>query len=161
MFADAVSYKVKKAAEKVVSGLKEDILQTRILYKILEILLRSIVCWSLSIFPFFCSFSKKKPQIISENERPWGWHHWWLKIRFTKSYHNIHLPRDPPKWQHIVVIVLVPIVISLVYGPKHGTVWNLDMIWGSNEAISARKIGRKYWISLSFEETFANFLFAY
>ena len=58
MFADAVSYKVKKAAaEKVVSGLKEDILQTRILYKILEILLRSTVCCSLSIFPI----AKKKP----------------------------------------------------------------------------------------------------
>ena len=138
MFADAVSYKVKKAAEKVVSGLKEDILQTRILYKILEILLRSIVCCSLSIFPI-CYRSNKKHYRISENERPWGGQHWRLKIRFTKSYHNIHLPRDPPKWQHIVVIVLVPIVISLVYGPKHGTVWNLDMIWGSNEAISARE----------------------
>ena len=61
MFADAVSYKVKKAAEKVVSGLKEDILQTRILYKILEILLRSIVCCSLSIFPNCFRSSKKTP----------------------------------------------------------------------------------------------------
>ena len=60
MFADAVSYKVKKAAVKVVSGLKEDILQTRILYKILEILLRSTVCCSLSIFPI-CYTSSKKP----------------------------------------------------------------------------------------------------
>ena len=160
MFADAVSYKVKKAAVKVVSGLKEDILQTRILYKILEILLRSIVCCSLSIFPICYRSRKKTPQNLRKWKTLRG-HYWWLKIRFTKSYHNIHLPRDPPKWQHIVVIVLVPIVISLVYGPKHGTVWNLDMIWGSNEAISARKIGRKYWISLSFEETFANFLFAY
>ena len=61
MFADAVSYKVKKAAEKVVSGLKEDILQTRILYKILEILLRSIVCCSLSIFLICFGSSKKNP----------------------------------------------------------------------------------------------------
>ena len=61
MFADAVSYKVKKAAEKVVSGLKEDILQTRILYKILEILLRSIVCCSLSIFPICFRSRKKNP----------------------------------------------------------------------------------------------------
>ena len=160
MFADAVSYKVKKATEKVVSGLKEDILQTRILYKILQNTWNTTQKYCV-LFPINISHSKKKTHRILENERPWGGHHWWLKIRFTKSYHNIHLPRDPPKWQHIVVIVLVPIVISLVYGPKHGTVWNLDMIWGSNEAISARKIGRKYWISLSFEETFANFLFAY
>ena len=66
MFADAVSYKVKKAAEKVVSGLKEDILQTRILYKILEILLRSIVCCSLSIF-LICFRSRKKKK---EKKKP-------------------------------------------------------------------------------------------
>ena len=58
---------------------------------------------------------------------------------FRVTYHNIDLPRDPPKWQHIMVIVLVSVVIILVYGPKHGTVWYFDMIWGSNQAISAMK----------------------
>ena len=37
-----------------------------------------------------------------------------------------------------MVIVLVSDVIILVDRPKHGTVGYFDMIWGSNQAVSAK-----------------------